>query len=100
MACFIEFSESGGGQSVRLASQDLQQREAIVDRTMPLMKISRLANQVSELDTFVSPRRPVYLGVGTSLGLTGKEVRKRLAEWSVETGIVGDKQISRFNQRL
>jgi hypothetical protein len=37
------------------------------------------------------------LGVGASPGLAGKQVRKCLAEWPVETGIVGDQQISRFD---
>jgi hypothetical protein len=47
-------SESGGSRSIHFSSQDLQKGKAIIDRTMALMKITCLPEQISELGAFIS----------------------------------------------
>lgn len=63
LACFIDLGECGGSRSVHLASQDLQKCKAIVDRTMTIMKIASLPDEVAELGALISARSPVDLGV-------------------------------------
>jgi hypothetical protein len=69
LACFVEFRERCGSRSVDFPGEDLQERETVIDRAMTIMKIARLPDQVAELGAFISPRRPVDLGVGASPGL-------------------------------
>ena len=66
----------------------LEQGEAIVDRPMPFMKVSGLADQVAELCAFKAAPRPIDFGDGTGPCLPGKNGRKGLAERSIETGVV------------
>jgi hypothetical protein len=78
--------------------EHFQQCEAVIDRPMATMEIARLADQVTELGPLETARRPVNFRHGASPGLIGKDWREGFAERPVETGIVGNDQISRLDE--
>lgn len=67
---------------------------------MAVMEITGLADEVTELCPFKSPRRPIDLCIRTRPSLVAEHTRKRFAEGSVEAGIVGDNKIGRGDKSL
>ncbi len=79
--------------------QYLQQGKAVVDGPVSDMKIATLVDEMTELGSFISPDAPIDLGIGTSLGLSGKDGGEGLAKGPIEAGIVGNDEIGRLDER-
>lgn len=67
--------------------QDFQQREAVIDRTMPVVEEARLPDQVAEFGPLKAACGPVDLSIRAGPGLVGKNRRKGLAEWPIEPAL-------------
>jgi hypothetical protein len=65
---------------------------------MPVVKISRLPDQVTELASFEAACGPVYFGDRTGPGPVREYGRECLAEGPIETRIVGNHEVSRLDK--
>ena len=70
----------------------------IVDGAVPIVKISRLADQVTELASLEATRRPVDLRDRAGPRLMGKDRREGFTKGPIEAGVVRNDQVSRFDE--
>ncbi len=98
LACTMKFRKWGVGIPFGLTIQNLQQRKEVVDCAMAILEKAGLPDQIAKLGAFEATCRPIDLRIRTSSGLIREVRRERLAERTIEAGVMGDDKIGQLDQ--